>query len=248
MSSLQFLETLSSDLDVVLTQDNNEVVVKSGNFHSLEREYMLLKTLGHHSAIINPILLVKNEEGASHLMLPYYRNGSIASVSPLSEEDAIYFFQQMVLVADQLKRNGIVHNNLCSSNFLVDESDRIVLTGFDLATSDRVATYYSNGKAPPRAPSSKGSVSTRTLNELKTVYQLGACLFGMLFGTSLYEERGDALCKELEMVEGLEERLAREGKQSRMCLGEKTRELLIGCLDPDHTKRSSLRRLKLELM
>ncbi|KAE8338122.1 kinase-like domain-containing protein [Aspergillus arachidicola] len=154
-----------------------------------EREAILLKYL-RHPAIIGQYD-IRQERDASYLVLEYAEGGElrkyIDTKGPLSEQEAVRLFQQIIAGLEYCHRSHICHRDLKLENILLDSSHNVKLIDFGLAAFQPAGYLLSEQCGNPHYAAPEVFYGDLYCGQKADIWSCGIILYAMLLGYLPFE-------------------------------------------------------------
>ena len=144
-----------------------------------------------------PILELGESDGATYLVMPFYRGGSLSlrlrALGRLGADETVELAAQLARGLDALHEHGILHRDVKPSNVLLDGDGTAALTDFGLARAADSTRLTADGQllGTPHylAPELiEGQEATRRSD----LYALGCVLYECLIGEPPFGDRRPA--------------------------------------------------------
>ena len=170
-------------------------IVQKADKSRLEREISILKKLNHINVIKSQII---NEDSENYyIVMEYCENGElfnyIVDRQKLEEEEASYFFYQLINGLDYIHHKNIVHRDLKPENLLLGKGNILKIVDFGLSN------YYEDEKllsTPCGSPcyASPEMVCGNQYNGLMIdIWSCGIIIFAMTCGYLPFEDTNNEL-------------------------------------------------------
>lgn len=128
------------------------------------------------------------------------KHGLFKKVKQFAAVDALKIIEQAAGALSYAHKQGIIHRDIKSSNFIIDEeTGRVLITDFGLSKSTRWEKITSNASLfGTPAYMSPEQASGKEVDERTDIYSLGTVMFEMLTGTLPYS--GDNALEVIDKV------------------------------------------------
>lgn len=151
----------------------------------------------------------------------------------LSEQEACYFFKQLIRINVDLLNHGIVHRDIKSENLLVElDSMKLVLIDFGASAISRQnqtqAQFYTDFHGTRQYKPPEYIMNKKYTAQASTIWTLGILLYDMCNGQLPFETEQEILDYNIQM---------------KTNLSDEYKELLFDCLKKDPLQRPSLMQL-----
>jgi len=159
------------------------------DFKRIEREISMVKNLNH--ANIAHVFDIKEDQDRYYIMMEYCENGELFNLildkHKLSEEEAAYFYFQIINGLEYIHKNNIIHRDLKPENLLLDKNNILKIIDFGLSNYN---TYDNLLSTPCGSPcyASPEMVSGEKYNGFTSdIWSTGIILYAMIYGYLPFE-------------------------------------------------------------
>ena len=159
------------------------------DFKRIEREISMVKNLNH--ANIAHVFDIKEDQDRYYIMMEYCENGELFNLildkHKLSEEEAAYFYFQIINGLEYIHKNNIIHRDLKPENLLLNKNNILKIIDFGLSNYN---TYDNLLSTPCGSPcyASPEMVSGEKYNGFTSdIWSTGIILYAMIYGYLPFE-------------------------------------------------------------
>ena len=159
------------------------------DFKRIEREISMVKNINHVN--IAHVFDIKEDQERYYIMMEYCENGELFNLildkHKLSEEEAAYFYFQIINGLEYIHKNNIIHRDLKPENLLLDKNNILKIIDFGLSNYN---TYDNLLSTPCGSPcyASPEMVSGEKYNGFTSdVWSTGIILYAMIYGYLPFE-------------------------------------------------------------
>ena len=170
---------------------NKKKMVNQNDLQRVEREINILKNINH----VNLIKINKIKEDAEnyYLIMEYCEKGElfnyIVKNKRLKENEASFFFYQIINGVEYLHNKNIVHRDMKPENLLLNQNNIIKIIDFGLSN------YYDDGNLLSTLCGSPFYSSPELINGQKydgfsvDIWSIGISLYAMIYGYLPFRDR-----------------------------------------------------------
>ena len=159
------------------------------DFKRIEREISMVKNINHVN--IAHVFDIKEDKDRYYIMMEYCEKGELFNLildkHKLSEEEASYFYFQIINGLEYIHKNNIIHRDLKPENLLLDKNNILKIIDFGLSNYN---TYDNLLSTPCGSPcyASPEMVSGEKYNGFTSdVWSTGIILYAMIYGYLPFE-------------------------------------------------------------
>ena len=159
------------------------------DFKRIEREISMVKIINHVN--IAHVFDIKEDQERYYIMMEYCEKGELFNLildkHKLSEEEASYFYFQIINGLEYIHKNNIIHRDLKPENLLLDKNNILKIIDFGLSNYN---TYDNLLSTPCGSPcyASPEMVSGEKYNGFTSdVWSTGIILYAMIYGYLPFE-------------------------------------------------------------
>ncbi|XP_061575629.1 calcium/calmodulin-dependent protein kinase kinase 1b isoform X2 [Cololabis saira] len=159
------------------------------------REIAILKKLDHHNVVKLVEVLDDPDEDGLHMAFELMTKGPVMEVpteTPLTEEQARFYFRDVVLGIEYLHYQKIIHRDIKPSNLLLGDDGHVKIADFGVSNEfeGTDALLYSTAGTPAfMAPETMTEHQQSFSGKALDVWAMGVTLYCFVFGTCpFYDE------------------------------------------------------------
>ena len=159
------------------------------DFNRINREINIAKNINHLNIV--QFLEIKEDSDKYYILMEYCENGElfdlILSKKKLSEDEAAYYFYQLVNGLEYIHMNNIIHRDLKPENLLLTKNNILKIIDFGLSNYNPEDNLLTTPCGSP-CYASPEMVSGKKYNGITNdVWSIGIILYAMIYGYLPFE-------------------------------------------------------------
>ena len=173
------------------TYKGRECVIKQIPHNKFKyTEYYISNTNKFYNNLIDCLSKI-NSSSNTYLILPYYKNSDLMTNNidnlPLKEDKVKNNILQMTKCIDNLNKRGFVHLDVKMENFVLDDSNGLVMIDFANVEPLKFGEIYPLHTKVGTEKYMSPEVSSGYYSKKSDIWSLGVSMYIMLTGRYLYE-------------------------------------------------------------
>ena len=212
-------------------------ILRTEDKKRIEREISILRKLNHINVI--KIIKIYEDDEIYYIVTEYCEKGElfnyIVSKQRLSEDEASYFYYQLINGLEHIHSNNIVHRDLKPENLLLKEGNILKIADFGLSNFNNKDNLLDTPCGSPCYASPEMVCGKKYNGFLIDVWSTGIILFAMTCGYLPFEEENN---------DKLFDKIMECKLKYPKYLKEKTLSLMKKILVPDPSKRITIKQIK----
>ena len=212
-------------------------ILRTEDKKRIEREISILRKLSHINVI--KVIKIYEDDEIYYIVTEYCEKGElfnyIVSKQRLSEDEASYFYYQLINGLEHIHSNNIAHRDLKPENLLLKEGNILKIADFGLSNFNNKDNLLSTPCGSPCYASPEMVCGKKYNGFLIDVWSTGIILYAMTCGYLPFEDENN---------DKLFDKIMECKLKYPKYLKEKTLDLMKKILVPDPNKRITIKQIK----
>ena len=212
-------------------------ILRTEDKKRIEREISILRKLNHINVI--KIIKIYEDDEIYYIVTEYCEKGElfnyIVSKQRLSEDEASYFYYQLINGLEHIHSNNIVHRDLKPENLLLKEGNILKIADFGLSNFNNKDNLLDTPCGSPCYASPEMVCGKKYNGFLIDVWSTGIILYAMTCGYLPFEDENN---------DKLFDKIMDCKLEYPKYLKEKTLNLMKKIIVPDPNKRITIKQIK----